>query len=121
LLEHVPSLQAVIFADDGPAPKGMLDYEQALAAAQPIEDAGRSGEDVACLFYTGGTTGQGKGVMLSHDNIFANCLNLIAVLGMDEASRHLHCGPLFHVAPGMRIYATTIAAGCHVILSRFSP
>lgn len=121
LRSRVSSLTHLVFADDGPAPPGMVDYEAALAAAEPAADAMRGGGDTACLFYTGGTTGLGKGVILSHDNIYANCLNLIALLGMDETSAHLHCGPLFHVAPGVRIFAATIAAARHVILSRFVP
>jgi acyl-CoA synthetase (AMP-forming)/AMP-acid ligase II len=91
-----------------------------LLAAPPVADASRAGDDLACLFYTGGTTGAPKGVMLSHANIMANSLNFLAHLGTDETLVHLHCGPLFHVAAGVRLFSTTQVAGTHVVLPRFA-
>ena len=46
-------------------PEGLLSYESLLADSTPIPDAGRGGQDLAGVFYTGGTTGFPKGVMLS--------------------------------------------------------
>jgi acyl-CoA synthetase (AMP-forming)/AMP-acid ligase II len=60
-------------------------------------------------------------VLLSHVNIIANTVNFIAHIGMDQDTVHLHCGPLFHVASGVRLYSVTQAAGTHVILPRFTP
>lgn len=44
----------------------------------PIDDALRRGDDLAGVFYTGGTTGFPKGVMLSHGNLASNALGLLA-------------------------------------------
>ena len=51
-------------AATAPTPEGMLTYEALIAAAEPVPDARRGGDDLAGVFYTGGTTGFPKGVML---------------------------------------------------------
>jgi len=66
-LAEVPSLTAVISAAESPAPD-TLAYESLVAGSEPAEDSLRGGGDLAALFYTGGTTGRPKGVMLSHAN-----------------------------------------------------
>src|SRR5690349_21887572 len=48
---RMDTVSTTIFAGDGPAPEGTVSYEEILAAAE------RSGDDVAGIFYTGGTPG----------------------------------------------------------------
>lgn len=124
IVRATPSIRSIIFADDakdGAVPAGMLSYEAALAAASPVEDARRGGDDVACLFYTGGTTGRAKGVMLSHDNLLVNARNTITVGNAARNSVRLHSGPLFHLGAGGAVISTTVAGGSHVVISRFTP
>lgn len=120
-LRAVPSLAATLFIGDGPAPDGLVGYEEAIAAASPMEDAMRGGEDIACIFYTGGTTGRAKGVMLTHANIWANAVVTAGICGFDEALVHLHAGPLFHLAAAGRVFTTTMVGGRHVVVPRFTP
>lgn len=95
------------------------EMEALIATHAPAEASGRGGDDPVCLFYTGGTTGRAKGVVLSHANLAINALNISAALGFGPGMVHLHCGPLFHLAAGARVYATTLFAGTHVVLPRF--
>ena len=69
---RMDTVEHVIYMGDGDTPEGLLDYEQLLASADPVDDAGRGYDDLAGLFYTGGTTGRSKGVMLSHANLGTN-------------------------------------------------
>src|SRR5262249_56471915 len=64
-----------------------------------------SGEDLAVLQYTGGTTGTPKGAMLTHGNIFANVVQTEAFMYRNKTrgeARYLLVIPYFH------IYAFTV-------------
>ncbi|MCW1381880.1 long-chain fatty acid--CoA ligase [Novosphingobium sp. KCTC 2891] len=110
---------ALVHCASGPAPEGLAAFEDLIARSDPVDDALRCGEDLACLIYTSGTTNAAKGVMLSHANLCANTANVIGELGMDEATVDLHHGPLFHIASAARLFSASHVAGCHVILPRF--
>src|SRR4051794_36351650 len=108
LAEAAPSVKALLYAGSGKAPGKAFDYEAVLAGAQPCEDALRGGDDLACIFYTGGTTGRSKGVMLSHRNLWANVAVTAGRLGFDASMVSLHAGPLFHLAAGARVFTTAM-------------
>jgi acyl-CoA synthetase (AMP-forming)/AMP-acid ligase II len=78
--------------------------------------AGPARESVACILYTSGTTGQPKGVMLSHGAILATVLPTAKRTGLTPADSLLSTLPLFWVA-GLVIRALpTLAAGCTLIV-----
>jgi len=58
---------AYLFAGNGPCPAGMSDYEACLSAASPEtpDEPDPAEDDVVGLFYTSGSTGGPKGVMLT--------------------------------------------------------
>jgi len=98
---------------------GLLSYEKLVGTSDPLSDAGCADDDLACIFYTSGTTDLSKGVMLSHANLNANTANVLAQIRFDEETVHLHHGPLFHVAAAARLFSVTHVAGRHVFLPRF--
>ncbi|NED91971.1 long-chain fatty acid--CoA ligase [Streptomyces sp. SID11233] len=82
----------------GPGPAGTVDLEHAAQGAAPIDEAAVPGpDDVAVVFYTSGTTGEPKGVMLTHRNILYNVERMVttpyAFRGDDVL---LSCLPLAH-------------------------
>ena len=118
----VPGLSLVIHCGDGPTPPQMLAYEGLIAAAMAVPDARRGGDELAGLFYTGGTTGFPKGVMLSHGNLATSALGMLATGKMMTAdSTLLHAAPMFHFADLACWTGQVMLGGRHVIVPVFDP
>jgi long-chain acyl-CoA synthetase len=96
------------------------EYEALLADAKPAElDGGVTEEDLAGLFYTGGTTGASKGVMLTHRNLIANTFHALILMGLTSRDRFLIMAPLFHAAGSVCVLGLVWVAGVQVILPTF--
>jgi acyl-CoA synthetase (AMP-forming)/AMP-acid ligase II len=94
--------------------------DRMIPATAPMGEVSRRGEDTASIFYTGGTTGRSKGVMLSHNNHMFNGLAMWAGLGgVTGDLRYLHAPPMFHIADALFVHAVTLVGGTHFILPRF--
>ena len=120
LAGQAPDLAHVIHLGEGATPAGMIAWE-ALQATPP-EGFGDAGDnDVAGIFYTGGTTGRSKGVMLTHRNLVANAAMVIPAWDYRVDTVYIHCGPMFHLADAASSFAITIVAGTHVFIPRFDP
>ena len=111
----------LIYADDGDVPAGMLDYETLLRKHDPVPDAMAKGSDLAGIFYTGGTTGRSKGVMLSHGNLMANAQNALAEGLFGGGAVYLHAAPMFHLANGAAMYSILLSGGSNVMIPSFTP
>ncbi|WP_420131824.1 acyl-CoA synthetase [Rhodopseudomonas sp.] len=120
LAKAIPSM-ALIYADDGDVPEGMRSYEDIISAHEPIPDAMRKADDLAGIFYTGGTTGRSKGVMLSHGNLMANALNALGEGLFPGTSVYLHAAPMFHLANGAAMYSLLLSGGSNVMVPSFTP
>jgi len=57
----------------------------------------RAADDLAALLYSSGTTGQPKGIMLSHRNLMINGETLVKEWGFSHTDKLLHALPVFHV------------------------
>ena len=115
------SIKHIIYAGDQTAPDGFLYHEAIISAAQPIPDTTESGDDVAGIFYTGGTTGQPKGVMLTHRNIVSNALVSLLNIYEGKPMTYLHSAPMFHIADCQWNMGVTLHAGTHVFMPKFVP
>ncbi|MEO1080260.1 MAG: long-chain fatty acid--CoA ligase [Pseudomonadota bacterium] len=110
-----------IFLGEGAIPANCLDYEELIASGSPCEDAGRAGEDLAGLYYTGGTTGFPKGVMLSQRALWFNNISMGQAFRTVKGDVFLHAAPMFHLADGAFSGAATVAGICHAFLPSFDP
>lgn len=119
---RIPSLRHAVFFGPGDRTADP-DYETLLAAAPgaPFPRPAADEDDVAEVFYTSGTTGKSKGVMLTHRNLYANGLHIAQALRLTDRDVMLHTIPLFH-ANGWGIpHALTGMGGRHVCLAAFEP
>lgn len=113
--------QRILYMDEGEAPNGFSDFEALIANAPAMDDNGRGGDTLAGIFYTGGTTGISKGVMLSHDGLIGNFLASTLLEPYCDDCVFLHSPPMFHLADGFLLFGLTMASATHVILPRFEP
>ena len=85
----------------------------------PFEPAAVAPDAVAQLYFTSGTTGRPKGVMLTHRNVRAHALAAIAELSLGAGDVWAHVAPMFHLADAWATFALTWVGGRHAIAPRF--
>jgi fatty-acyl-CoA synthase len=99
------------------------EHEARLAATPadpfPLPDVDESAP--AELFYTSGTTGEPKGVVLTHRNLYLHAVHSALTNGLSGSDVVLHTIPLFHVNGWGTPHYVTGLGGVHVLLPRFDP
>ncbi|HEX2728144.1 MAG TPA: long-chain fatty acid--CoA ligase, partial [Rubrobacteraceae bacterium] len=103
---------AIVVAESGDAPEGMLSYEELLADANESEfEYPEFDEDqAAALCYTSGTTGRPKGALYSHRStvLHSMMVSLGNTFALSEADCVLPVVPMFHVNAWGMPYASVL-------------
>ncbi|ANK81438.1 MAG: hypothetical protein TEF_11975 [Rhizobiales bacterium NRL2] len=123
LRENLPGLELLVFDD----PLGMSKYDDPILKdfdsiqieGDKLDDAGFyeaaaavKAEDIAFMCYTSGTTGNPKGVMLSHHNLVSASRIFLENETVRESDDFLSYLPMAWVGEALYNTAVSITAGC---------
>ncbi|OEB99842.1 long-chain fatty acid--CoA ligase [Lysinibacillus sphaericus] len=92
------------------------------SASGSLEPADVAPDDTAIILYTSGTTGNPKGAMLTHGNVYSNARDVSTYLGYRADDRIIATLPVFHVFALTVVVNAPLISGATVLLTpRFSP
>jgi len=100
---------------------GLPHYDAMIANEVKIPDAGRGGDQLYQLAYTGGTTGRSKAAMLSHRNVIAGAMSAYAERFYREDAVYLFGAPMFHASGSWPCIALMGSGGTGVLMQHFDP
>lgn len=108
---------------DGPGLTFSQDYRSTLDRSpnRPVTCETLDAEDIACLLFTGGTTGLPKGAMISHRMICWNVLNTV-IHDLTHDDVYVNVFPLFHAGGLFTYLSSQVIFGNTTVLTRqFDP
>jgi len=103
-----PIEQLSKYIDGGSEAEGAKLEQEAVANTKP--------EDLVTILYTSGTTGEPKGVMLSHRNLTSNCHASMLAFTVEEGDLRLSWLPLSHIFARTSDYYLWLASGGELAL-----
>ncbi len=116
---QVPTLALAVFREEGD-PSILKAIERLAPSAHSLRPVDLSAEDNAIIFYTSGTLGQPKGVILTHGNFTFSGPNIARAYGLQEEDITMAVLPLVHVfAVASAVFGSLSSGGTVVILERF--
>lgn len=80
-----------------------------------FQKPGISEEDIVELMYTSGTTGDPKGVILTHKNLYSTLNSLVSIIPISPEDKFLSILPLSHIYEQMAGFLLPSYRGCQII------
>ena len=96
----------------------MIEYESMLSGAETEEVfTDNDDDDTTMLMFTAGTTGQPKGVMLTHENLCTYVLNNVTPVDPEVEEKNILTVPMYHIA-GMQAVLAAVYGGRTLVIQR---
>lgn len=126
--EKIPKVEKFIILSERDGTPGWISgsYEEIMEmeSDQPNYDSGSylfEENDTAEIFYTSGTTGKPKGVMLTHRNVFLNALFFMSVTPVRETDIQIIIAGMFHANGWGTPHFLLAKGGKYVMVKKFYP
>ena len=123
ILAEPTQIEGILWIGTAPDIKSHLpsfSYEKVIQTnAGPFEPGYVDENQPAHLYYTSGTTGTPKGVLLTHKNVCVHSLGAIAEIQLADTDVWGHFAPMFHLADAWATFAVTWVGGRHVMSPYF--
>jgi long-chain acyl-CoA synthetase len=104
------------------APDGVLSFDALMwEASSEFAYVDRDDGDLAVIMYTGGTTGQPKGVMISHGNLYWNATTLAEMADIEPGDMSLLALPVSHLFGLIAALTGQVLGVRGVLLRWFTP
>jgi acyl-CoA synthetase (AMP-forming)/AMP-acid ligase II len=121
--EQIVSLELVVVTGElnGDMPSKAVMYEELVEAkGQELPKPDIDEDKIAHLYYTSGTTGRPKGVILTHRNNYVHSVNAVEEIELSGKDNWLHVSPMYHLADAWSTWAITMVGGTHLFVPQFS-
>ncbi|HVH47780.1 MAG TPA: AMP-binding protein [Labilithrix sp.] len=96
--------------------KAEIDAETATGGDALVAPAEMGSREPALVLFTSGSTGEPRGVVLSHENVIANTSSILASLPIRETDRIMAVLP-FYYSFGASVLFTHVRAGACIVVS----
>lgn len=100
------------------SPKYENEYVYSLKASAPQTRAKPAENDLAAILFTSGTTGNPKGVMLSHKNLVSDCYIAQTNLTVYSTDVFYALLPIHHSYTMLAVFIETISTGAEVVFGK---
>ena len=91
--------------------------EEEPCTPPPVQTLSR--EELACLLYTSGSTGEPKGVMLTHANLLANTRSIVAYLQLGPDDKVMVVLPFYYCYGASLMHTHFLVSGTLVLENQF--
>ncbi len=121
-IEQRKELELIVVTSDSPdegMPRRDILQKEVDGGPHTLLESEVQDDEMAHLYYTSGTTGTPKGVVLTHRNSYVHARNAIDEIELNEDDRWLHVSPMYHLADSWATWAITLAGGTHVFVPEF--